>query len=354
MRLLLFLGLSMFCLQAGGQVSNDLVENRLPLRLNEIRYSSTVDCTVEWKCLNQKLTSSCVKYHNDQWFYLVAGEEGTHYINLSNQECRDIWGVQVIIFSGEPCAPETYELITCYSDGTKDDIFISLPALEVGKMYLVNVDGYLNDQCVFGIEFSDQPRRFPLDTTDEAEGMLTMNLRQAVLEWEVSSSLAKELIHYEIWKNQGPGSVYDSISTIPHEINAFGEAKLSYRYIDSVRTSLVEYRIVGVTASDRFLIAQMKGKVDLERLEALPENTISLPLTYSKGEELAVLLYNTDADTVLFSYELTYDPQVNGWLRFNIRQFREMGIDRFKIVVIEKKTWARQEHMFDQSARKEE
>lgn len=350
----------LFCIggwmtEGAAQVKNDNIADRLPLSLNSIHYSSTVNCTIEWKCLNQKLTSSCIKYHNDQWFEIqVPAENSPYYINVSSQECRDIWGVQVVVFAGDPCAPADYELVTCYSDGNKDDIFIRLPQLTAGETYLVNVDGYLNDQCVFGIEFSDQPKGLPLEPSEEASGKLSMDLRQALLEWEVSPELSNELILFELWKNQGSETLYDSLTSVVHERNAFGEGKLSYTFLDTVNTAIAEYRIIGVTATDRILIAHVKGKIDERRLEELPENTISLELLYTSGDDLAVLLYHAGVDTVLYSYELTYDPEVNGWLHYNIRQFREMGIDSFKIVVIKKKTWDRQEFIFNKSARKEE
>jgi hypothetical protein len=336
------------------QVINDHIADRISLTINGVHYSSTVNCTVEWKCLNQKLTSSCIKYHNDQWFEIIPAGNIPYFINVSGQECRDIWGVQVVVLAGNPCEPADYELITCYSDGNKDDIFIRLPQLTSGQTYLVNVDGYLNDQCVFGIEFSDQPKGLPLESSEDASGKLTMDIKQALLEWEVTPELSNELIHYELWKNQGSGTLYDSLITIAHERNSFGEGKLTYSFQDIVYSSMAEYRIIGVTASDRILIAHVKGKVDEQLLEALPENTISLELLYAKGDDLAILLYHAGIDTVLHSYELTYDPAVNGWLRYNVRQFREKGIESFKIVVIKKKTWERQEYIFDKSALKEE
>src|SRR5690242_20597246 len=82
---------------APAQVPNDRIAQRLELKINAAPFhSSTASCTVEWECLNKELTNSCLEYHNDQWFSFTPRYPGPYFVNVSQQACRDIRGVQLM------------------------------------------------------------------------------------------------------------------------------------------------------------------------------------------------------------------------------------------------------------------
>ena len=116
--LLLFLALS---LPSYGQVANDSVQNRKALLLGETHTSYTAHSTVERRCVDEALTGKCIKYHNDQWFSFNSGDASELFINVSQQRCKDLFGVQLVVLRGEPCRPESYDILSCTSSGTNDD-----------------------------------------------------------------------------------------------------------------------------------------------------------------------------------------------------------------------------------------
>jgi hypothetical protein len=74
----LFLVLSV----AHAQVANDNIENRRQLRAEETITSSTVGCTVQASCVDERLTGRCIEYHNDQWFEFRPPTAGTYFVNI--------------------------------------------------------------------------------------------------------------------------------------------------------------------------------------------------------------------------------------------------------------------------------
>jgi hypothetical protein len=83
---------------ANAQVVNDNIGNRSRLILDSASiYSSTDEASVEWQCINKALTNKCLIYHNDQWFTFNVKSEGTYYLNITSQNCRDSRGIQAIV-----------------------------------------------------------------------------------------------------------------------------------------------------------------------------------------------------------------------------------------------------------------
>ncbi|RYY21571.1 MAG: hypothetical protein EOO36_00355, partial [Cytophagaceae bacterium] len=137
---------------ACAQVANDNIENRRLLRAEEVVTSTTTNCTVQRSCVDERLTGKCIEYHNDQWFEFRPPTAGTYFVNISGQRCRDVRGVQLVVLTGTPCQPSTYHVLSCTSLGTQDDLFVTLPNLQAGHPYLLDIDGYLKDGCRFNLQ----------------------------------------------------------------------------------------------------------------------------------------------------------------------------------------------------------
>jgi hypothetical protein len=146
-----------------GQVLNDRIQNRIALQLDAGWHtSSTINSKVEWDCINKKLTQKCLVYHNDQWFTIMPAGRGPYYLNVSNQSCKDLYGVQMVVIEGDPCKTDSYRLKKCFAFSDQSDFFVKLDSLIPQNSYLINVDGYLGDRCGFAIEFSSVFRGIPL------------------------------------------------------------------------------------------------------------------------------------------------------------------------------------------------
>ena len=72
------------------QVANDNIQHRLELPTDgNALVSNTTGCTVQWACVDQRLTGKCIQYHNDQWFFFHSGVcwiEGLSPCPLDGQE----------------------------------------------------------------------------------------------------------------------------------------------------------------------------------------------------------------------------------------------------------------------------
>ncbi len=331
-----FLIISLSCSLIQAQVVNDDIENRLVLKLNEPTGSNTVKSTVQWKCLNQDLTRSCVKFHNDQWFEFSVDDTREYFINVSGQECKDIWGVQVLIFTGEPCVPETYELVTCYSDGNKDDIFIRLPALAPGVNYLLNVDGYLHDLCSFMIELSDHPKGLPVSEPEISGVDMKMDLRVVELSWEIPERLANQTSEYEVWKQSG--EQYELQAVVPHERNAMGDSRLTYNFRDTLTTDQADYKVVATGVSERRLVGNVTARINKAALAEAPENNITLNLDFRNGDPVLIELWDVDSDKLLTSNRFTFDADKNGMVTLRVMRHRDEGIHFFKVLIRNERT----------------
>jgi hypothetical protein len=177
------------CLNVCAQVANDNIENRRLLRPEEVVTSSTVGCTVQRSCVDERLTGKCIEYHNDQWFEFRPSAAGTYYVNIGGQRCRDVRGVQLVVLTGTPCQPATYRILSCTSLGTQDDLFVPLPGLQAGQSYLLDVDGYLKDYCTFTLQVSGTARGLPVVPLPAVPQGLPAMSCVVTLAWQVPDSL---------------------------------------------------------------------------------------------------------------------------------------------------------------------
>ena len=183
------------------QVANDNIENRILLELGNTYSSRTDSCTLQPNCLNTEITGKCIKYHNDQWFEFTPTESKPYFINIKNQNCRDVLGVQLVVIEGEACKPETYKSLQCVSLSNQDDVYVKLDSLNINQSYLLVVDGYLHDYCKFEIELSDKPIGLPLKQEPKREEF-SKKIKGKVLElkWTSLPEMCSDYEFYTVFR----------------------------------------------------------------------------------------------------------------------------------------------------------
>ncbi len=287
--------LSLFSSFAYAQVANDKIDNRIELHLDSVPiYSNTYNATVEWSCINRALTNSCLVYHNDQWFYFTPTDSRKQYLNITNQQCKNFKGVQVVIIEGNPCETQTYQLIHCTSFTDQNDTFIELDSLKPGVQYLVLIDGFLGDQCDFEIQFSTRPSGIPVhrDSKDTLSLRVEQDRHLVNLQWSANQSQLDELDHFEIFRQQVNVPKAVELAEISISTNALGRHMEYYVYTDSLsEPGLFVYRIIGVTKPGNERIILDETRVDFfstKPTQTIIERVIQFPVTFSGPVEIVV------------------------------------------------------------------
>src|SRR5687767_457050 len=116
--------LLLFAAVAFSHVTNNRIENRISLGLDAEPFTSfTTNSDVQWDCINRALTNTCLVYHNDQWFTITPPTIGPYFINIHNQSCRKLYGVQLVILEGDPCKTDSYQLKQCVPFSDQADFY---------------------------------------------------------------------------------------------------------------------------------------------------------------------------------------------------------------------------------------
>lgn len=330
------------------QVVNDQIENRLELPLNKPLHSKTAHCTVEWGCVDESLTGKEVEYHNDQWFYFNTQLPKKHFINISSQRCRDQRGVQLVVIDGQPCQPETYEIVSCVSLATQDDIFVELKDLKKDHSYLVNIDGYLNDFCSFDIEVSDKPKGLPIDLDPIAQASFTTSAEAITINWQIPEGNDNAFNKYQIFRKEQKEKTHRLIDELEHERDTYGHFKRNYSYLDTLnRSEVYHYKIVAISPEqDRLLIGDI-----IAHYKQRDKNQLKLILTSTEKTSFEILIYDQKSERLLMSefVELNDNLKANNYFKvvyYDMTDFKEYGFHSFKVVTINQKTEAKKEELF--------
>ena len=339
--------LSIFYNPSYSQVENDNIENRIQLVLNKLASSSTTDCTLQWKCLNQRLTAKCIQYHNDQWYYFRTGNQDKYYLNISGQDCRDLRGVQLVIIDGEPCEPESYKILKCISLGTQNDVFVELDSLENQKEYMVLIDGYLHDFCSFNIEFSDKPKGLPL----EEEELVNMEIKPAgenhvKIYWSIPDTIANELRYYEVYRRHESKFKSRKIHEVNQGFNAYGTKQLDYVCEDILPDyGKFYYKVIGVGDHGRIFISKIS--IQNKKPKSLdPESKywLELELQYPDACKLKIAIYDAKNYSLLNWHNFNYTLE-NSLFETYIKDYIDEGIFFYRIEVINLDTKERINHL---------
>ncbi|WP_148115038.1 hypothetical protein [Chryseotalea sanaruensis] len=319
------------------QVSNNSIHQSSFLILDADPVQSTTDrSTVEWACINKKLTEKCLIYHNDQWFTFSSPIGGQLFLNVSNQECRKKFGVQVLVIEGNPCEASTYKLLHCESFTDQNDTFITIDSVEANKPYLINIDGFLGDICSFDIQLATKPKGYPLKQKSLGTLQLQSKIDQNIvtLNWRVDGELREELELFEVHRQLSTAFKSQLLKEVSLQFNAQGKSLDNYQYTDTLKDKgTYVYDIIGISKGGKRRLLDRKriGYWPAGVYRSSPRLFASVPLNFKKKSDVDLLIMNELSGEILFNrtcvecsdQELSIDV-TNEVLR---------GIQRFRIEV---------------------
>ncbi len=343
LRLILLLLISIAELHAQS-VYNDDIENRHPLKINDKPYiSHTEECTVQKECLNIALTDQCLIYHNDQWFEFTTLDSGDYFINIRNQECRDVRGVQAVIMDGEACVPESYDIVECVSNGHQDDMFIKLN-LEANKTYLMIIDGYLHDYCYFDIDVSTEPPVFAIlpDNNTHYDTIFTQN-PIVQFQWTMDTFEAEQMQEYQILRRHSLEKKSKTVWSSPNLRNSFGEPFVNFSKYDTLDENVEGsyfYKISGLRQdSSKLLIQNVLVIYEAEDPYYDPTHDyIQFELPKSKrNTPYSIVIKDAKTNVKLVEKRIEYD-KLFSTIKLDIKNYRMSGILEYKIEIRNQKS----------------
>jgi len=350
--LLTLLGLSLLAGVNGyGQVPNDNIAARIELPVDHTPFpSNTSHCTVERQCIDKRLTGNCVDFHNDQWFWFKTSRAGKYYVNMSNQRCRDLKGLQLMVIDGIPCKTSTYRVLQCTSLANQDDVYAELDLPLSDHPYLLNVDGYLGDFCQFEIQVSRTPKGLPVSAPDHVDTSVSGEKREnhLTLSWQLSPALADRVTGFQVYRWFTKLSTSTLLATLPAAFSSRGGDQLAYHVNDTLREEgRYRYQVLAVTSdSGRALIGQHWEVYQKQpTAAAAAENDLLLKLDFKPNTLLQILIIDAQTDRVLKSIDFTYTGKYKQFT-YDVSAFEAQGIHSYKVRVINLKNHRTSEYYF--------
>lgn len=301
------------------------------LFINKIVSSETNGNTVEYNCIDESLTGKCIKYHNDQWYLFESGDYKKLYINVAQQNCRDLFGVQLVIIKGELCSPETYSIVDCISLATQDDIYVELESLEPNTLYWLNVDGYLHDFCTFNLEISDTPKGQSEKQFNQLlkQNSISKNGTLVQLSWEIPDSLAFQLEYFQILRRASREFKFQPTAQVELAYNSYGKSQLVYTANDTLfEPDTYYYRIVAV---DKNKQQRMLNEQSITASESEFQKIV-LPLDYNRGTSLTLKIFGEGR--LLQEQKFTYNPIQHAYYKLFTDSFRHKNLKVLEARVI--------------------
>lgn len=337
-------------LPAAAQVRNDSLAYRLELLLNQPLRSSTAHCTVEKACVDEQLSDRCIEYHNDQWFYFTAADIPAHYLTISGQNCRDIRGVQLLLLSGEPCQPETYQIHTCVSLASQEDIYLEAEGLEAGKTYLLNIDGYLHDFCSFSIQYTDTPHGIAANQAAEGQLEIVQQGDTVVFHWQAPAHLLNSSLQYELYRREAREKKFLQRQTIRHERNAYGESRSLYSSTDSLPgAGTYFYKLLARMENGESQVLAER-EVKLKRTDQRAEELI-IHLPFTRKTPYTVLLFDALSRKLLLR-KSGRATKAGESLRIPLARWKNGEIKGYRAVLINDKSGEQKEWLFSPDGKK--
>lgn len=318
------------------QVLNNNIHQSSFLILDGDPIQSTTDqSTVEWACINKKLTEKCLIYHNDQWFTFSSPIGGKLFLNVGNQQCRKKFGVQVLVIEGNPCEASTYKLLHCESFTDQNDTFITIDSVEANKLYLINIDGFLGDICSFDIQLSTKPKGYPLKQksldTLQLQGKIDQNI--VALNWHLDEGVREELEYFEVHRQLSTAFKSQLLKEVPLQFNAQGKSLDNYQYKDTLQEhGTYVYDIIGVSKRGEFRQLFDRKRIGFwptSNYKSRPSLVATVPLNFKKKSDVDLLIMNELSGEVLF--KRTCAECSNQELSIDLTDEVLKGVKRFRI-----------------------
>jgi hypothetical protein len=184
--------------------------------------------------------------------------KGSYFLNITNQKCKELQGVQVVVIEGDPCVAKTYKLKKCIAFTDQSDFFIKLDSLNSGEVYLVNIDGFLGDQCEFEINFSTASKGIPIEESRLSD--IAMNLTETdsvvQIKWSIPDSLQYSIGEFEITRKRKLDKKAVALAK-PMIYNAYGEPRKSHALFDTLhQTGEYTYKVYARVDNEIFFLGQ--------------------------------------------------------------------------------------------------
>ena len=311
------------------QVINDDIQFAKVLEIGEAVSSSTVNCTIQSACVNYAMTKKCIKYHNDQWFIANSYEHDFLYINIKNQQCRDLLGVQLVAIEGEACDIKNYKILDCVSFSSNDDFYVKLDNLTPWTNYLLNIDGYLNDFCSFEIVADTVPHGIPneINLPLESEGELASSV--VSLQWKLEGELRDRITHFEVLKRTEQFKHVQEAKINVHR-NSYGSLQTDYLFQDTLSDNQKHfYKLIAVDQAGRkFLVNEYEFKSKHRK----KRNNIILSLVYPDETSLTISISDKESGRLFYKSRFFFDRIKHTQLSYPATLLVEKGV---KTVVVE-------------------
>jgi hypothetical protein len=325
------------------QVINNDIRDRSNLVLDaEPAVSNTANNTVEWACINKRLTSKCLVYHNDQWFTFHVEESGDYFMNIATQKCRDNMGVQLIIIEGNPCEVNTYKILECITRIHEGVAYVDLKNLKEKTSYLINIDGFNGDFCEFKIQLASspwKPQRL-VAPADSVKAKAKPKVHE--LFWEIKDDLASRVNGFAVYRRRETDEGMKLIRELGVSSNALGVNATKYTISDTL-PGLGRYRfeVFGTVADSAasVLLAEHRVSWDGVKLNSWPppppKTIATFPVKGRPGTNIELVMLDAENPARLWTRKLVYDPGKHATMQLELEPWLKQGKKAFLMLVID-------------------
>jgi hypothetical protein len=348
-RICLLLILLIISTKTISQVSNDDIRQLTFLVLNDSPLvSRTNQSTVQWECVNKISVAKCLVYHNDQWFAYKPIHQGTYFLNISDQSCKNKQGIQMVIIEGDPCQTNSYKILTCIPTIEQDDLFITLDSLKQNTQYLFNIDGFLEDFCVFKIQISETPKGIPFTRSilDSIPVQINQSNNIVKIIWEVSESSLPAIDHFEIWRKEFHDIKYTLLKKMPLIKNTYGLAKSNYVIFDTLqKEGQYKYQIITTNEinNDRSTVAEKK----VRWIKQPFQYDATIALNYKMGTPIQITVMDNHG-MILHKMSFIFDEKKDAIKNIALGKYLEEGKQKILIKIMDLQTKAIKYYTFAQ------
>lgn len=341
-------------LSAIAQAVNDKIAHRIQLVPDAGPvHSTTAKSTVEWDCLNKALTNKCLVYHNDQWYTFSVAEPSRYYLNISSQQCRDNRGIQMILIEGNPCETTSYRVLACIPQIRDSEVFVSLGEIKAGTTYLVEIDGFLGDQCDFDIQVSRRPVGMPLQKESYVKAEfeeISKFLRDSIvtIDWKLPEDWMDELDVFRVYRLTNREN-FKIERIVDLTRNAYGRPNNRYHLTDTVSQSgTYRYRVFGYAKTGKTPVLLAEQHIVFQKSNVQTDNTQNIlidPGFQQKGG-YETRVYDRDGIKLLKTIKGVYDPADHKAIVIDVTEQIAAGFQSFLVLLIDEVTHQSRELYF--------